>query len=66
MSDDARRRQFHLEIEGLEAFATFVAILRGDDLSKLPELVARLQKSNTALAAAEAATAHANRPTPGG
>jgi hypothetical protein len=56
------RPSFHLEITSLEEFAAFVAILRGDDLSTLPELTARLKKSTQALAAAETATDHAADP----
>jgi hypothetical protein len=55
MNSDGHRQSFHLEITGLEEFATFVAILRGDDLSTLPALTAKLRHSTEALAAAEAA-----------
>jgi hypothetical protein len=62
MNGDAHRPSFHLEFNSLGDFAAFVAIVRGDDLSKLPALAARLQKSTQALAAAEVAMDHATDP----
>lgn len=46
---------FRLTITSLEQFAAFIAIIRNDDLEKLPEMTARLRASTTALADAEQA-----------
>jgi hypothetical protein len=67
VNGDGRRSNFHLEINSLEDFVAFVAIVRGTDLTHLAELTARLTKSTHALAAAEVATEHAvDSPTQGG
>lgn len=43
---------FHLEIDGLDAFEAFVAILRGDDSAKVADLIAKITVNNDALDAA--------------
>ncbi len=50
-------RRFHLEINSLEAFAAFCALIRGEDLDddKIRELTARLTKATAVLSAAEQA-----------
>ena len=50
-------RTFHLEIDSLEEFAVFLALVRGDALEEdqLRALVAKLHGASDALAAAEKA-----------
>ena len=50
-------RTFHLEIDSMEEFAVFLALVRGDalDEDRLKALVARLHGASDALAAAEKA-----------
>ena len=57
--DPFERHRFHIEINSLEEFAAFVALIRGKDLTdqKLQELTARLRKATTALSDAETADA---------
>ncbi len=48
---------FRIDIQGLEAFAAFVAVIRGADLTDatLVKLTAQLHESRTALSDAETA-----------
>jgi len=50
-------RRFRLEINSIEEFAAFCALIRGEVLEgdALEALAAKLRESSTALAAAEAA-----------
>ena len=51
------QRSFHLEIDSLEEFAVFCALIRGEALEedKLKALVAKLHGASDTLAAAEKA-----------
>jgi hypothetical protein len=55
--------KFHVEINTIEEFAVFCALLRGEVLpeGKLRELAAMLQKATKNLQAAEDADAHPRR-----
>ena len=46
------RSTFHLEIDGLDAFEAFVAILRGEDAAKVSDLISKISSNNDALDAA--------------
>jgi hypothetical protein len=45
-------QRFHFEINSFEEFVAFVALIRNEDFSKLPELAAKLKKSTAALSTA--------------
>jgi hypothetical protein len=47
------RETFRLVITSLEELATFIALIRNDDLDALPALTAKLRASTTNLADAE-------------
>ena len=49
------RQRFHLEINSIEDLAAFVALIRGEDLTKLQEMTARLSGATQALSDAERA-----------